>query len=63
MTAGIAHRSRYRPTSVLYLSLALAVCAGALTAQTDAHKGRILGTVVDPTGAVVAGLKSAASAT
>ena len=55
MTAGIAHRSPCRPTSVLYLALALALCAGALTAQTDAHKGRILGTVVDPAGAVVAG--------
>ena len=34
--------------------LALAVYAGSASAQTDAHKGRIYGIVVDPSGAAVA---------
>ena len=39
------------------LLLAQVACACLLCAQTDAHKGRILGTVSDPQGAVVAGAR------
>ena len=54
MTAGYARRAPCRPAGVLQWPLVLLACAGALSAQTDAHKGRILGTVFDPAGASVA---------
>ena len=34
--------------------LLLVVCIGSLSAQTNAHKGRIIGVVLDPAGALVA---------
>ena len=39
----------------LRILAASAACAGLLSAQTDAHKGRIQGAVLDPQGAAVAG--------
>ncbi|MDE0107933.1 MAG: carboxypeptidase regulatory-like domain-containing protein [Bryobacterales bacterium] len=35
-------------------ALLLSLCIGSLTAQTNAHKGRIIGVVLDPAGASVA---------
>ncbi|MYB51461.1 MAG: carboxypeptidase regulatory-like domain-containing protein, partial [Acidobacteriia bacterium] len=34
--------------------LLLVICIGSLSAQTNAHKGRIIGVVLDPAGASVA---------
>ena len=42
------------PVKIARCTLALFILIGSVSAQTDAHKGRIIGSVVDALGAVVA---------